>query len=91
MLCFSGPCRLPWRARAFPARRDEMEDIHFGGVLPMPVDPAIALFQPVGVPRNLPVQQPMAMGLKVDPLTGGVGRQQESTRIPRAVTPGTPT
>ena len=81
MLCSPGPCRLPWRARAFPARRDEMENIHLGRVLAMPVDPAVALLQPVGVPRDLPVQQPVAVGLQVDPLAGGVGREQDPHRI----------
>jgi hypothetical protein len=43
-----------------------MENIHLGGVLAMPVDPAVALLQPVGVPRISQCGSRW-LGLQVDP------------------------
>ena len=40
------------------------------------VDPSVALFDSPGVPREVEVEQVGAVGLEVETLTGGVGRDQ---------------
>ncbi len=75
-LVFEGALR-----RVLPAVRDEVEDIHLRRRLAVPVDAAVALFQPVRVPGDLPVQQPVAVVLKVDALAGRVGGEQDPHRV----------
>ena len=43
--------------------------------MPIPVDTAHPLFQPVGVPRDVEVEQDVAT-LEVDALAGGLGGDQ---------------
>ena len=46
----------------------------------MTVDPAVALFEARGRERDLHVHHPVTLKLQVDPLAGGVRRQQDSDR-----------
>ena len=59
---------------------DEVEDLRFFG-LPVAVDAADALLQPGRVERDVEVHQPVAVGLQVDALAGGVGGEQDAHRL----------
>ena len=47
-------------------------------VLAVAVDAPIPLLQPVWVPGNLVVNQPVTVALQVDALRGGIGGQQNA-------------
>src|SRR5262249_26075078 len=55
--------------------------VYLGCKLPVAVDSAVALLQPVRVPGNLPVEQTVAMGLQIDSLAGSIRGQQDPHRI----------
>ena len=63
-----------------PAGADEVGDLYLVG-LAVPVDPADALFEPVGVERDVVVDDPVAVPLQVDALAGGVGGEQDPHRV----------
>ena len=60
--------------------RHEVEDLR-GLSLPVAVDPADPLLQPGRVERDVEVDQPVAVGLQVDALAGGVGGHQHPNRL----------
>ena len=57
----------------------QVADLH-DLLLAVPVDAAVALLQPVGVPRQLVVDDDVAAVLQVQALSGGVGGQQHRAR-----------
>ena len=63
-----------------PACADEVGHLHLMR-LAVPVDPADALFQPVGVERDVVVDHPVAVPLQVDALARGVGGEQDAQRV----------
>ena len=58
----------------------EVVDVHFGCMLTVSVDAAVALFQAVGVPGDLVVDKAVAVALEVDAFAGGVGGKQDADR-----------
>ena len=58
----------------------EVEDLR-GLRLAVAVDPADPLLQPGRVERDVEVDQPVAVGLQVDALAGGVGGDQDPNRL----------
>ena len=48
-------------------------------LLPVAVDAPVALLQPVRVPRDFVVDQPVAMVLEVQAFGGGIGGKQDAT------------
>ena len=57
-----------------------MVDLHFGRALAVAVDAAVALLQAVGIPRDLVVNEAMAVALEVDAFARGVGGEQDADR-----------
>ena len=49
--------------------------------LELAIDPAVALFQPGGIPRQIEMNEVGAIGLKVDALAGGIGADQDTQRL----------
>ena len=49
-------------------------------LLPVAVDTPVALLQPVRVPRDFVVDEPVAVVLEVDAFGGGVGGEQDADR-----------
>src|SRR5256885_1787801 len=58
-----------------------MVDQNFRRGLAVTIDAAVALLEPVGIPGDLVVDDPMAMPLEVDAFTRGVGGQEDANRI----------
>ena len=63
-----------------PAGADEVGDLYLVG-LAVPVHAADPLFEPVGVERDVVVDDPVAVPLQVDALARGVGREQDAHRV----------
>ena len=63
-----------------PAGADEVGDLYFV-CLAVPVHAADSLFEPVGVERDVVVDDPVAVPLQVDALARGVGREQDAHRV----------
>jgi hypothetical protein len=57
-----------------------MEDIHFLGLLSVPVNATVALLQSIWVPWDLVMNEPMAVPLEIDPFARGIGRKQNAYR-----------
>ena len=51
------------------------------GRLELAVDPAVALLDPAGVPRQVEVEEVGAVRLEVQALPGGVGGDEDAQRI----------
>ena len=60
--------------------RGEVVDEHLGRALSVAVDAAVALLEAVGIPRDLVVDQPVAVVLEVDALARRVCREQDPDR-----------
>ena len=71
------------RARTSDRRRGRGRSWKISGVslLAVAVDPADPLLQPGRVERDVEVHQPVAVGLQVDALAGGVGGDQDPDRL----------
>ena len=63
-------------AGVFQVQVADLDDL----LLAVPVDAAVALLQPVGVPGQLVVDDDVAAVLQVQALSGGVGGQQHRAR-----------
>ena len=63
---------------AVARRSGEMVDLDVRALLAVAVHPPVALLHPVGVERDLHVDQPVALPVEVDPLGGRVGGQQDA-------------
>ena len=59
----------------------EVQAPHLLRGLPMPVDAAVALLHPHGVPGDLVVDEVAAVRLEVEPLAGGIGGEQDAHRV----------
>ena len=46
--------------------------------LKLPVDAAVALFETAGVPRDIEVEEMLAVGLEIEPFACGIGGEQDA-------------